>query len=58
MEEARVRERRGGVERKEDGKIGLQATVFNFSYLMEVFMRRGGTDTLCHDEGEVWAEVH
>ena len=61
MEEARVRERGGRVERKEDGKIGLQAIVFNFSYVMEVFMRRGGRTlyTLkCHDEGEVWTQVH
>ena len=51
----------GRVERKEEGKIGLQAIVFNFSYVMEVFMRRGGRTlyTLkCHDEGEVWTQVH
>ena len=51
----------GGVERKEDGKIGLQAIVFNFSYVMEVFMRRGGRTlyTLkCHDDGKAWTQVH
>ena len=49
------------MERKEDRKIGLQDIVFNFSYVMEVFMRRGGRTlyTLkCHDEGEVWTQVH
>ena len=51
----------GRVERKEEGKIGLQAIVFNFSYVMEVFMRGGGRTlyTLkCHGEGEVWTQVH
>ena len=31
----------GRVERKEEGEIGLQAIVYKFSYVMEVFMRGG-----------------
>ena len=36
----------GRVERKEEVEIGLQAIVYKFSYVMEVFMSGGGMDIL------------